>query len=389
MPHFKKRIPNLTGCVVDDGTLLLKKLVGAGAFGKLYRGVETESACSSRRSSWASSSSDSSLSSSESSSSSESKPRVYAVKCLRNTVMYDGQESLAANERHFHSLVSNHPNIVTLRRHFTDSSKKHMFFVMDFYSSGDMSLAIADGLYHRNSALIKRTFAQLGDAVTFCHNLGVYHRDIKPENILVDHEGENPRLTDFGLATCYASTYDYECGTIPYMPPESFLESCTGPCYSDFSDAWALGITLINLVASQLPWDAARVSTDARFNEFIGGKKSFLHRHQPLSRPLIRFLARFLHLEPWKRIPLAEFAEKLEGIEDLFISEEELERASEGTREWARREGPGRPLVGESHTHGVGRGVIPRLALPVCRFAVGEASQGFRGVLRRLRFWRK
>ncbi|KAJ7614818.1 kinase-like domain-containing protein [Roridomyces roridus] len=324
MPHFKKRIPNLTGCVVDDGALLLKKLVGSGAFGKLYRG--------------------SSLSSSE------SKPRVYAVKCLRNTRMYDGQESLAGNERHFHSLVSNHPNIVTLHRHFTDSSKKHIFFVMDFHSSGDMSVAIADGLYHKNSTLIKRTFTQLVDAVKFCHNLGVYHRDIKPENILVDHDGGNPCLTDFGLATSYVNTYEYECGTVPYMSPGAFPFCPQGLlAYSRcVDDAWALGITLINLVASQLPWHAARVSTDGRFKEFIRGKKSFLHRHQPLSRPLIRLLARLLHLDPWKRIPLAEFAEKLEGIDELCISEEELVRASEGMREWAMWEVPGRPLAAGS-----------------------------------------
>ncbi|KAJ7613564.1 hypothetical protein FB45DRAFT_1036491 [Roridomyces roridus] len=109
MPHVQKRLPNLTGCAVDDGALLLKKLVGSGAFGQLYRRVETRSSVSSQGSSWASSSSSNSSLSSSESSDSEFKPRVYAVKCLRNTRMgesYDGWESLAANERHFRFVLS-------------------------------------------------------------------------------------------------------------------------------------------------------------------------------------------------------------------------------------------------------------------------------------------
>ncbi|KAJ7615556.1 hypothetical protein FB45DRAFT_1108379 [Roridomyces roridus] len=128
-----KTLPDLTGSIVDDRTLLLAKLIGVGAYGKLYRAVDAES-CSSSRSSWASTSSSSLPSSSSSSTTSSTSSPVHAVKCLQSS---GDNISLRNSKSTLHLRVSSHPNIVTMYRHFSDA--EHTFLVMDFHPLGTCS----------------------------------------------------------------------------------------------------------------------------------------------------------------------------------------------------------------------------------------------------------
>lgn len=66
--------------------------------------------------------------------------------------------------------------------------------------------------YMKINALIRKTFLCLLDAVENCYRLGIYHRDFRTENILVSgYEGDNTLLTDFGLATTDAVSFDHRC----------------------------------------------------------------------------------------------------------------------------------------------------------------------------------
>ncbi|KAJ7650191.1 kinase-like domain-containing protein [Roridomyces roridus] len=238
----------LRGSVVNEGTLFLEKVIGLGSYGKIYRAVETDSAVSSRRSSWASSST--------SSSSPSPEPKVYAVKCLRRPQSFQADHKLYDYERALHSSVSSHPNIITL--HDTFIEQGHMFFVLDMAVHDTMLEAIRDGMYQHNTPLLKRVFGQLIDAVQFCHRKGVYHRNIKPDHILVDYWGGNPCITDFGLATTDTVSYQLGVGTAPYMTPESFEDSAGGSYRPELSDAWAIGMTLMVAVTNGTPWYSAR-----------------------------------------------------------------------------------------------------------------------------------
>ncbi|KAJ7632880.1 kinase-like domain-containing protein [Roridomyces roridus] len=328
-------ILGLRGCVVKDGALFLEEVIAHGSYNKLYRAVETESAVSSRRSSWASSSS--------ASSSSSSSPRVYAVKSLRKAKAFRTDDRLYKHELSLHRSVDSHPNIMTLQDAFIDRGR--MFLVMDMHVHGTMVEAILDGMYQRNTPLIQRTFGQLVDAVLFCHSKGVYHRNIKPTHILVDHWGGNPCLIDFGLATSDAVSDQLNVGSAPYMSPGMYLLSFRPLSASSTQppDAWAIGMTLLNVVTNDTPWQSARPDVDRSFKVFVEGRRHSLCRKLPVSRPLARLLRWFFRMDPSKRLSLERFNKKLQRMDDMFMRLDEVDDVVMRVRHQALRVGCGRP----------------------------------------------
>ena len=100
---------------------------------------------------------------------------------------------------------------------------------------------------------------QLLEILSRLNNRGIIHGDIKPENILVDYEYDKTTLvlikppviylSDFGSSyqlSCnknYRQNKFYLMGYTPYYaPPESNFD---GPNYTDKSDVYALGMTLL------------------------------------------------------------------------------------------------------------------------------------------------
>ncbi|KAJ7471142.1 kinase-like domain-containing protein, partial [Mycena latifolia] len=271
----------LTGCVVDDGRLQLVHMVGAGAYGKLYKARDTSSPSSS----------------------------FYAVKCLRRPDPRSKDAKFQERECALHRRVSAYPNVVTLHRHFRDA--EHVFLVLDYCPGGDMYRAILNGVYHGKAALIKRIFASLVDAVKWCHDRGVYHRDLKPENVLVNYEGGGALLADFGLCTPKKVSRDMDCGSGSYMTPESFSSASSSYC-PPHSDIWALCIILINLVTGMNPWHCAQAS-DARWVSFAADP-DFLREILPISRPLSDLLVRCFRRDPARRPPLPHLRHEVLSI---------------------------------------------------------------------------
>jgi eukaryotic-like serine/threonine-protein kinase len=89
------------------------------------------------------------------------------------------------------------------------------------------------------------------------HSEGVIHRDVKPQNILIRSSDGAALLVDFGVA--YArdgvsiTTGGMAIGTAYYMAPEQASAGLVGP----FTDLYAVGVVLFEMLAGRLPFLAA------------------------------------------------------------------------------------------------------------------------------------
>lgn len=102
-----------------------------------------------------------------------------------------------------------------------------------------------------------RLFREICSAVQYAHEHAVIHRDLKPSNILVKADGA-VRLLDFGIAkqlselgASLEQTQTLRLLTPAYAAPEQIRGGMVGV----FTDIYALGVTLYELVAERLPFD--------------------------------------------------------------------------------------------------------------------------------------
>ncbi|KAG2499090.1 hypothetical protein HYH03_003273 [Edaphochlamys debaryana] len=102
--------------------------------------------------------------------------------------------------------------------------------------------------------------AQMADALQYLHSLGIIHRDIKPANMFLDCNMD-AKLGDIGLASldgwragASRAADANAVGTWAYLAPEYKTEGRSSPA----TDAWALGLCLLQLVLGADPKDIIR-----------------------------------------------------------------------------------------------------------------------------------
>ena len=147
-----------------------------------------------------------------------------------------------------------HPNIV--RTHsFASDRDFGSHIVMEFISGATLRQRIessaSQGLPFD---FVLLHFLRLLTGLRHAHHLGVVHLDIKPENIFLSGENES-KLGDFGLAQSVRNLKDQTgrmVGTPLYMAPEQFR----GELLGKFTDIYALGIVLYEMLAGRPPFQA-------------------------------------------------------------------------------------------------------------------------------------
>ena len=182
--------------------------------------------------------------------------RVVAVKAIPIVEEFTDSELAEARARFFREAEMagrlRHPGIVTVYDAGEDGG---IAWIAMEYLQGEIlsQYTVAERLLP--PATVLEVVARIADALDYAHSQDVVHRDIKPANVLYDPATRQIKITDFGIArltNTSATRSGIVLGTPSFMAPEQ-LE---GRNVTGRSDLFALGVTLFQLLAGQLPFRA-------------------------------------------------------------------------------------------------------------------------------------
>eukprot|EP00928_Gymnodinium_smaydae_P030098 TRINITY_DN22466_c1_g2_i1.p1 TRINITY_DN22466_c1_g2~~TRINITY_DN22466_c1_g2_i1.p1 ORF type:complete len:860 (-),score=162.16 TRINITY_DN22466_c1_g2_i1:50-2245(-) len=187
--------------------------------------------------------------------------------------------------------LSGHPNIVSYENAFFSEATRSIFIVTEFVRGSHLFSHLVQRCEPLLEHEVSFIMAQLSDALSFCHTLGVVHRDLKLENVLVSNvslrlaqrwdpgsetsvwqseELFSVKLCDFGFAKSLRKyTTQTPLGTNKFVAPEVLLHEKSekssrpgrvdgdgnGGCtYDAFkADAYSLGVMMYSMLCLNVP----------------------------------------------------------------------------------------------------------------------------------------
>ncbi|HSH04824.1 MAG TPA: protein kinase [Anaerolineae bacterium] len=262
-------------------------LIGEGAMGYVYRGLDTHT------------------------------NTPVAIKALKPDIVAQQPDIVTRFLREGQALRQlNHPNIVTMHTAATltdpATNQTTHYLIIDYIAGG----SLLDELQKNGPLPIKRVLQiglELADALGRAHHLNIIHRDLKPANVLLASDG-TPRLTDFGVARLgdapSLTQSGMLVGTVGYLSPEV----CDGGTFDARADIWAFGIMLYEMLTGERPFTAP--SLMGTITAILTHPLPDLSQHRPDIPPtLISLVSQMLAKKPDQRPASArQIAAQLEAI---------------------------------------------------------------------------
>jgi serine/threonine protein kinase len=195
-----------------------------------------------------------------------------------------------------------HPHVVAVRE--VHERNGLLFFVMPLL----VGTSVADLLDETPRLPItecQRITAEIANALSAVHELGVIHRDVKPANIFLEGEQRRAVLLDFGIAK-RSSPEDESLtstglivGSVPYMSPEQVAGSRrVGPA----SDQYSLALVMYRMLAGRLPFEGTTPEIVA-FARLMNDAPPVTTWRTDVPAALVAVLQRALLREPDQRFP--------------------------------------------------------------------------------------
>lgn len=180
--------------------------------------------------------------------------RLVAIKLIDLALERDDTEVADAKDRFLREAETTgrlrHPNIVTI--YDMGEAKGRAYIAME-YLAGNLLSQYTERDSLLPASLILDLGAQAADALDYAHGHNVIHRDIKPGNIMYDSVNGDLKITDFGIARLLdvdRTRTGIVLGTPSFMTPEQI----EGGNVKGHTDLFALGVSLYELLAGQLPF---------------------------------------------------------------------------------------------------------------------------------------
>ncbi len=221
----------MVGRVIREN-IRIEEVIGAGAMGTVYRGVQTN------------------------------LDRPVAVKVLHPLKRASARvvDYFLSEARLLSSL--RHPNLAWVVD-FGQDEVGGLFLVMEYIPGRSLG-ALIDAEAPLPPRRAARILLQLLAALEVVHEAGIVHRDLKPDNVLIEEIAgmdDYVKLLDFGVAEVFEREPDALdlkrspegpeiFGTPEYMAPEQALED-----HADArADVYAAGVIFYELITGQLPF---------------------------------------------------------------------------------------------------------------------------------------
>jgi serine/threonine protein kinase len=149
---------------------------------------------------------------------------------------------------------------------------------------------------------------KLARGVAALHRAGIIHRDIKPDNVILEAEG-SLKLIDLGVVRV-PGMEDFPPqdipGTVAYMAPEMFA----GEPGNEWTDIYALGVTMFRAFASEYPYGNLDATSPPRLKR----PKALSELRPDLPAWVQAALGRAIALDPGQRYrDVMEFAVEMEA----------------------------------------------------------------------------
>ncbi len=182
------------------------------------------------------------------------------------------------------------------------------YYVMEYLENGSLE----DLVRARGALTVSETVTmirEIADGLSFAHSKGVLHCDLKPANVVLDHD-LRPRLADFGQSRM-SDDQTPSLGTLFYMAPEQAdLEASPDAAW----DVYALGAICYTMLVGSPPYrtadivetlDTAASLPDrlARYRETIkqAPRPKLHYRRKGIDKGLCQIVDRCLAVAPEKR----------------------------------------------------------------------------------------
>ncbi|KZP00719.1 hypothetical protein CALVIDRAFT_209119 [Calocera viscosa TUFC12733] len=291
------------------------RLVGTGAFGSVYLGVNLDSGS------------------------------LMAVKEIRfsdvnslTTLYKNVKDELSVME------MLSHPNIV---EYYGIEVHRDKVYIFEEYCQGGSLGSLLEHGRIEDERIIQVYTLQMLEGLNYLHSKGVIHRDIKPDNILLDHMGVI-KYVDFGAAkilgkkqkTMASRPHQHHVGHHPHhershgiVPPVALAppglpsgfgaNSLTGtPMYMSpevikndrrgrqgAMDIWSLGCVVLEMSTGRKPWSNLDNEWAIMFHIGVAAKPPPLPDQSQLSESGIDFIRRCLTIDPIHRPTATELME--------------------------------------------------------------------------------
>jgi tetratricopeptide (TPR) repeat protein/tRNA A-37 threonylcarbamoyl transferase component Bud32 len=182
-----------------------------------------------------------------------------AIKMLRDASLSPARRERFATEQRTLAQL-NHPNIARL--YDADvAADGTPYFVMEHVEG--VPLTTYCSARGSSIAELLRLFRAACEAVQFAHRHAIIHRDLKPSNIMVTADGV-VKLLDFGISkqleSLDAPADPTQTGLRLMTPAYAAPEQMRGEPVGVYTDVYALGVVLYELLTGALPFDLSRLT---------------------------------------------------------------------------------------------------------------------------------